>query len=414
MNRAEQSARRAAIGLVLGLALNLIPCRARAQESFFSLNFLGVNEETGDVRARGLGLLGIALPDNKTAITLNPAATAQLPRMTLSVMGLAGSRLSRDADGEIRQGVARFPHQRFALPIPGHFVISAGFVGLRNLRSDFQLSDRVLDGLTYHQRFDRNGTLYTMPLGIAHNLGPRVHLGLTVDFLLGTVDESWTVVGDSLIALRTRRRDTFSGQNVTLGALVEPLDWLHVGATVSPEANADRSARTTSEDSRITNGANAVRETAVLSKVRFPATWRLGVTADAGRHLLVSADAMRRDWAAYDGRLYEAESVGLESRLGGGLEYRPLSRPWWGRLAYRAGVSRTTWPQRVGGNPLRETTLHLGTGFDLKNSLGRLDLGFEYGSLGSFGQNGREERTLRFMLGFSGQEIWSRRSPRSQ
>ena len=410
MNHVARQAWRVAIGLVLGLAF--APRLAHAQESFFSLNFLGISEETGDVRARGFGVLGIALPEDKTAIALNPASMAQLSRMTLSVMGLAGSRTSRDALGEAQQGVARFPHQRFALPIPGNFVISAGFVGLRNTRSNFRLPVHVLDGFTYLERFERDGTLYTIPIGLARNLGPHVHLGLTLDFLLGTIDESWTVRGDSLIALRTRRRDAFDDRSVTLGALVEPLGWLHVGATVSPEMSATRSERTTIEDTRLANGSNGVRDATVLAKVRFPATWRLGVAANAGRHLLLSADAMRRDWGVYDGRLYEAESAGLESRIGGGLEYRPLRWQWWGRLAYRAGVSRLTWPQRVGGNPLRETTLHVGTGLDIKNSRGRLDLGFEYASLGSFSQNGREERTWRFMFGFSGQEVWSRRSPR--
>jgi hypothetical protein len=387
--------------------------RAGAQESIFSLHFLGISEETGDVRARSQGILGIALPETQSAVVLNPAAHAWLSRMTLSVMGLAGQRTSEDAARQDTQGLARFPHARFALPLPGDVVLSAGFLGLRNFRSEFQLPARSVTGLPYQQSFERGGTLYTMPVGLARAIGSRVQLGVTLDFVLGTVDEAWTTSGDSLVALRTRRRDTFSGRSATVGAVVRPWPALRIGATVSPSVKIDRSARTTIEDARIASGDNALRDTTVLSEVRFPATWRAGASFDVGSHWTVAADALRRDWADYDGRLYEAEGVGLESRVGGGVEFRPQRPQWWGRLAYRAGVSRTTWPQRVGGQRLRETTVHVGTGFDLKGGFGRLDLGFEYGRAGSLASNGHHENSWRFLLGLSGQETWRRRSPRT-
>lgn len=396
---------------VTALAVVAAHAPAQAQESVFSLQFLGMSEETGDVRARGMGVLGIGLPDAEGAITLNPAGHAALPRMTLSVMGLGGSRSSREPGQSVRRGVARFPHQRFALPVPGHVVLTAGFVGTRNFGSDFQLNRRSIDGVGYRQEFERSGTLYTMPVGVSRAFGSHVQLGATLDFTLGTVDEAWTSTGDSLVAFRTRRRDTFSGQGVTVGLLVSPYRWLHVGATASPSVHLDRSERTTIEDPRITGGNGTFRDATILTSVQFPATLRGGAAVDLGTHWTASADAMRRDWADYDGRLYGAESVGLESRFAGGVEYRPMRRPWWGRMAYRAGVSRLTWPQRVGGNPLHEAALHVGTGLDLRGGMGRLDLGFEYARIGSIERNGREESQVRFLLGFSGQESWKRRGP---
>ena len=78
-------------GLVLLAALGgAVP--AAGQESIFALQGLGVSEETGDPRAREMGLLGVALDDAQTAVTLNPASLASLSRLTLSVMGLAGRR----------------------------------------------------------------------------------------------------------------------------------------------------------------------------------------------------------------------------------------------------------------------------------------------------------------------------------
>ena len=394
-----------------GIALGLGPVPARAQESVFSLQFLGMSQETGDVRARGLGVLGIGIPDAASAITLNPAGQAALPRMTLSVMGLAGTRTSSEPGQSIHRGMSTFPHQRFALPVPGQLVMTVGFVGLRHFAGDFQLDRRSIGGIAYQQDFARSGTLYAIPLGLSRAVGSHLLLGATLDFTLGTADEAWRSTGDSLVALRTRRRDTYTGQSATLGVIVTPYRWLHVGATASPAVDLDRSERTTVEDPRITTGGGTHRDATVLTQVQFPATLRMGAAVAIGPRCMVTADGMRRDWASYDGRLYGAESVGLESRVGGGLEYRPTSIIWLGRMAYRVGVSRLTWPQRVGGNALRETALHLGAGLDLRGGMGRLDLGFEYARIGAIDRNGREETQYRFLLGFSGQESWKRRRP---
>lgn len=403
--------RRAAACLALGLAA-AVTAPARAQESVFSLQFLGISEESGDVRARSMGQLGVAFADPRTAATLNPAGLAALERMTLSVTGLAGVRTAREGSQEDSRGLARFPHQRVALPVPGRVVLSLGFVGLRNFRSEFALPERGLVGLAYDRSFERSGSFFVVPLGVARAFGSHVQLGLTLDSFLGTVDESWTTGGDSLLSLRTRRRDSYRATTVTAGVLVTPVRGVHLGLAATPAFDADRSSRTTIEDARLVTSSTGLRDATVKSEAHVPATLRFGAAVDVGKMWRLGADALRRDWADYEGRLYGAEAVGLETRVGGGVEFRPGRTPWWGRLSYRAGLSRTTWPQRVAGDRLRETTMHGGFGFDLRGGYGRLDAGFEYGRLGSLERNGREEKCWRFLLGLSGQEIWRRKSPR--
>lgn len=395
-------------------ALSALLCAApvAAQESIFALQFLGVSEESGDARARGMGLLGVALDDDYTAITLNPASFGDLTRMTVSALGLAGSRTAKSGGVEDSQGLARFPHQRVALPISGKVVLSAGFLGLRNFQGDYQLPARSISGFDYTQDFTRRGTLYTVPVGIARGFGPHVRLGATLDFLLGTVDESWTQRGDSLVAIRTRRRDRFHGQTVTLGIVVSPVRVFTVAASLTPGRDVTRSARTTIEDARLTNDVTPVRDATLESSVHMPLSFRGGAALRLGRQWQLGSDFLYRDWASYDGRLYGAESIGTEHRVAGGVEFAPQKRGF-GSWAYRAGVSRTTWPQRVGGQRLRETTLHLGAGIPLRDGFGRLDFGFEYGRTGTLGRNGLEESSWRFLLGVSGQEIWRRKSPRT-
>lgn len=397
-----------ALALVAGLALPVGP--AHAQESFFSLQFLGVREETSDARARAMGVLGVGLEDPKTAATLNPANFGLLERMTLSVVAGASVHTARDGTLEDQRSDATFPHIRAALPLPGRLVFSIGFVGLRNYRSEFVLPRQSVGPYTYHDNFDRSGSLYQVPLGLSRSITSRVHVGATVDFILGTVDEAWTVNSDSLLALRTRRRDGMNGTSVTLGALVDPLEWLRLGVAWSPSATLDVETRTTIEDGRI--AGTPLRDDRTLSSARYPATFRGGASAQWGKKLVLTGDYLYRDWKDWDGRLYGAEAATAESRVGGGLEIYPHRSPRWRRFGYRVGVSHETWPYKLGGADITQTTVHFGSGFELRGGAGRLDVAIERSWIGDLAINGYEESRWAFVFSVSGQETWRRKSPR--
>jgi hypothetical protein len=395
-------ARYALLALGLGIARP-----ALAQESAFSLQFLGASEETGDARARGLGVLGIGLDDHRTAITLNPAALGGLNAMTISVMGLGGARLSTSPEGEDKGTVARFPQARGALPLFGKVVANVGLVALRNFRSDFTLGEKQIEGFGYVQRFERDGDVYTIPMGLSGNITSRVRLGATFDFLLGTLEESWVTEGDSIVALRSRRQDEMRGRTFTLGWMVIPVPGLRVGGSWNPEFNVERTRTETLEDARTTTSPPPLRKKTSEEDIQFPQALRLGVSADLGARFLVAGDYLWRQWEQYDGSLYEAEAVGNESRLGGGVEWVPGKR----KYSYRLGGSHTTWPQSVGGDRLQESAVHFGMGV-VFSAGGRLDLSLEHAWIGSLDTNGMKERAWRLGVSLSGQEVWKRRSPR--
>ena len=386
-----------------------------AQESAYGLQYLGASEETGDARARGLGLLGVALNDAHTAITLNPASHGALERMTISFLGVAGGYSAQNGTITNDRSFARFPHLRIALPVFGQAVLSVGFVGWRNFEGAYVLPTQSVGDFTYTQDFNRNGTLYTIPLGVARRFGKFVQAGLTLDFLLGTIDESWTSGGDSLLAMRTRRRDTFSGRGLTFGLMAQPLPQLTLGASFAPQFSSERNEHFTIEDGRSTGGPTH-RDSSALSDVTMPFVVRAGGKLALGPRWMVASDFSLRDWESYNGRLYGltgTDPVRSEMRFGAGIEFVPQRAAWWGRPTYRVGASQTTWPQRVGGADLQERALHAGAGMNLRGGNGRFDVGFEYARIGNLGDNGAEESVWRVLIGFSGQELWRRKSPRS-
>jgi hypothetical protein len=258
-------------GLLAALALlPLASASASAQESVFALQFLGVSEETGDGRARSLGVLGVGLDETRTAIVLNPATLGGANHMSLSVMAVAGSRETTDMDSQQRFGMARFPQLRGALPLFGKVVFTTGFMAMRNFRGEFTLEPDQIDDLTYAQRFERDGTLYVVPVGLAGSLGPLLRVGATADFMLGTIDEAWITEGESLLPLSSRRRDRLSGITATLGVLLQPTPWLELGATYSPEFDVQRDRVSCSAET--TCGGSGRRTAAAATKRRRLAT----------------------------------------------------------------------------------------------------------------------------------------------
>ena len=181
---------------------------------------------------------------------------------------------------------------------------------------------------------------------------------------------------------------------------------MSLGASWSPQFFGNGSTRWTLEDVRIITATTPIRDTSVQGDVLFPQAWKFGATLQLHRKLMLTTDYLWREWRVYDGNLFEAEAVGNEWRVGAGMEWQRE-----GRVDFRWGFSHQQWPQIVGGNALKETTFHLGTGFDISDEKSRIDLAVEYALIGDIDRNIFEERTFRFVVSISGQEEWKRRRP---
>ena len=93
-------------------------------------------------------------------------------------------------------------------------------------------------------------------------------------------------------------------------------------------------------------------------------------------------------------------SVGVEKRIAyqrhGGLDNWPL----------RMGFRTRQWAYQVGGNPVRENTYSIGTGFPFRGKLGVLDLALSYSTIGDLEENGLEDSIWKMSLSVTGLENW--------
>lgn len=386
--------------MVVLLACAALAATAQAQTPF-SLRGLGQNIEAGTARDWGRGW-GLADRDTLTPGSLNPAALADLRFLQLLFAGTSERTLD---DGPVHDRVSwrtTLPNVRLAVPLrAGVLAMQTGF----NVKRSFLYETLTIDEV---ERFDqvfsveetyrRSGNLFEIPIGLAWRPLSDLSVAASVNLVRGPVEDRiiQTFGGGPLVNDFSGRAE-LEGHSVTLSAL-----WsagpLSLGAVVTPGYDLDVE-RTVS----LAAVAGAVVST---EQVAMPADYRAGLAFDLGGGWRLGADGtfasfgdigdgsiwgpgLRDEWSA---------GVGLERRLlrsDRGRDYR---------IPLRVGFVMRRWGYEVGGAPVDERVLSVGTGVPFRDWLGTIDLSLSYAWIGNEADNGLQSRALRLGLSISGLE----------
>lgn len=329
-------------------------------------------------RSLGMGGVGVAIADDATALTYNPAGLARLRRIEI-----AGSfrRGTRDVDGEMSGShfessisgtdISSF---RAAYPFPtfrGSLVVGLSMDRLYDFTEDRLAAyegsvtwDEDGDGEpdsegNWGQTEDylSDGGLTAWSLGAAVDVSPKMAIGATLSYLTGdyAYDFRWDLedVDDvsetySDVTLIEEYVADASGLRGTVGAIFYASDKLSFGMAVdSPvtlrfEGSERIYVRKTGEVSQDTDtGEQTVLFT---DEITFPFAFRAGVAYAPVDLVLVGADVHYSDWSEMDyfGRITET----AEGEAG--LERRSLYDE---TLGYALGleVMVPSWPLRLRG-----------------------------------------------------------------
>jgi hypothetical protein len=84
------------------------------------------------------------------------------------------------------------------------------------------------------------------------------------------------------------------------------------------------------------------------------------------------------------------------------------------RIPVRLGFNYQTLPfDHPGGEQLTKFLVGVGTGFSVKDGLGKIDVALQFGQTGSMDSNGIEDRLIRVYVGICGSELWKRKGGRN-
>jgi long-subunit fatty acid transport protein len=117
---------RAAAPLVMILLVGAA-CGPAFAQSVFGINFLGENQFPGSARYRSLGLSSYAALDSVSAISANPAAMADLARLTFSMVEIVGLSNVRTTDATAYENRFQMPSVMLGVPLRKGIVFGIGY-----------------------------------------------------------------------------------------------------------------------------------------------------------------------------------------------------------------------------------------------------------------------------------------------
>jgi len=387
------------LGVLLGAAGTL------AQTPMASRN-IGQRISPDDARIVGRGGWGMAIADTTHPGFKNVASLTYLRHVVIKYTGYGEVADNESPQGTRRTSGAFSPGLQIAVPvIKNRLGLTAGFSMYRSTRWDAQrdttyaLADSIIPGGI---ALNREGTRFKVPVGIAWRPLGRLSLSGVVNLesgsILENVNEAFGVSG--LDPNLQETKDLFKGTSYTLGALWRPFARLSFGASWTPgyDLDIDRQVKAEGVTTRY-------RES---WQMHMPAEYQAGMQLRFTTRWQIGGDAQFMPFSEFRGDDAWAAEMEDEYTLNVGLERRKstVRRGGMNNLPFRLGASAHRWAYGVGGNPIDEYTVSIGTGFAFARDLGQLDLSLSYGIIGDLEKNGMRTEVYRLGVSITGLESW--------
>jgi hypothetical protein len=363
-------------------------------------------------RASGWGGATEARWDLKSGLPSNPAQMLALEGVTFSTViqiRKASSDRGGISWGETRQD---FPAFQVSAALPRGLRLGAGFRADMRSRGSFE-QGIVLEELAYRQRFTQEGGLHRFPITLAFPLGSRLRVGLGLGLLRGNLNQEWSwhsFIGPGGFAdvsyseRRVRRRAHWHGTSLILGAQAKPRPGY--GISLRWESSADLTG-----SEQIATAGEFDEESVELSGY-MPGRWGAGVVMPLPMGGILSAQWDHENWENYESPLAPASLRDVD-RFGVGLEWsmgRKMGQ--WReerRIPLRLGLRVGDYPAAdpLDGSEVSERLLGFGTGIEIQEGRGALDLTFFLQRLR--GGGAELEKRWGFAFSLRTSEIWQRR-----
>jgi len=286
-------------------------------------------------RAAGMGNTFVAIADDATAVSWNPAGLVQLEEPEFSIVGQylwTGDDFTSwhdpEANGEHSFDNFDLNFLSFVYPVPRpvwnrNLVLSLSYQKrydfTRNLDANLHTSQSAFGGLFLRQDttldFDQEGSLGAISLAAAYEITNTLSVGVALNLWRDTfIEESgWQqettvnsrfTAGSALSFSRGYSREeyeNFRGENLTLGALWRANDKWTLGLRYETAFTGDVDYDAVDWDLRIVPNplqpfVSNFAITRERREVRFPDTLALGVAYRRNDRLTFALDISRTDW----------------------------------------------------------------------------------------------------------------------
>ncbi len=375
-------------------------------QSVFGINFLGEHQFSGSARYRALGFSSYAVIDTTCAIPANPAAMADLTRLTFSLVEILSVANVRSGSATAYLSRYQLPSVMFGVPVRKGLVVGFGYRTEFSGKGDFTFEYPIENSATAYEVHRHRSGLFSVPLTLAWRPVPWARVAGAYRLERGSIKDDYRVEfrRDYYSAVESKRVRGFSGSSWSGSALLSVRPRISLGFGLNGGVAY-------AGDETFTYSRADLEPAPAEWRFEIPYSWEAGAAFGVAGRWWLSGHFWRRSAPEPQGFEHLAGSLGDERLVAFGVERR--SAPVGGLLAripLRFGFYENIWHfEYPAGHPVKSRFFTFGTGFNLPGGPGEIDLSFEIGQIGSITGNGVDERVFRMAFGLSASETWSRR-----
>lgn len=407
-------------GVVLCLALAVSQSVLAGGGSIYSRLGLGDLHPGANARSAGMGYTGIAFATPTTINTLAPATWSKIDRARIEG-GLMYEGFS-SSDGMNSRYLARtdFNGAMLALPVSPDrgIVVAFGFVPYSNVDYSAFSSGKFVtptDTLTNSIAYTGSGGITKGQLGVSYSPTKTLALGISLNYLFGTIDYSTEISSPSETYASGRVTENLGlrGLNFTgglmfngFGDVSEALRPLSIGVVLST-----RAALKTTDRYYYYFESSTLLDTSQESagELIVPMSLGLGLAYQANERTVLTADFSQQGWASAQLNDRPLSNIRNASTWGVGAEYLPSrdasSASFLNRVAYRFGFYYASTYYTLNGEPINAWGATAGFGIPISGET-RLHLALEYGKRGTTNSALISDTIYRVTASLSISELW--------
>lgn len=413
---------------ILIVFLCLIAYGAKAQNGTVSpYSFFGIGDlrSTGTIENQMMG--GLSMYTDSIHLNLrNPAAYGKL-RLTVYSVGLSHKeiRLKSFTDEE-KSSVSNLDYLSLGIPLSPK--LAAGF-GLRpyssvgyNLLAESTNSNQA----TVTNQYSGEGGLNQAYLSLGFEVSTSLHLGATVNFNFGSLDNRrFQSVENVQFGTLDRRESKINGFDFNYGATYTPTFkdkyTLFTSVTVNTQANLISENKQSIGSFSLNTGsdievfdvdleAQGLRNT----ELKIPTRATLGLGFGEDKKWFLGAEYSFQDLNTFSNDFVDVGNIRYQDAssmaLGGYFvpDYSSFAN-FLKRVTYRAGVRMVNTGMVLNNKEINDFGITFGLGLPLGGSFSNLNLGFELGSRGTTTADLIRENYLKVNIGLSLNDRWFRK-----
>jgi hypothetical protein len=398
--------------LILVFFTSFISFSQSISTSPYSLYGLGSLYDANFGFIPALGTAGIALPSDNFINNKNASSLVDIPENNFFFeMGGVGLQTSFESNRKTEsRNNFQFSHFAFAFPINNKSAVSVAMMPYSS--SSFIISGLkipIIDGSNEYYYLDVIGTggLNNLDFSYAYKLSDKLSLGLSASVLFGnTTDDRTYTITNSITTID--KKVSYSGIRPILSSQfkMNPSLTFGVSAKSPSRVNANKTQSVT-----VVNGTGTSNlETDKKSDTDdFYLPFEIGAGFNKGfkNKFNIAFDYEKKFWdATNQSDMYGSFSNQEKFALGFSFQKAKLSRNYFDRIKYGAGVNYDTGYLELGNKKIEDKNFSIGLSLPLDQLSSALFISYAYGQKGQITNSLVQENYHKLTLNLNLDGIW--------